>query len=113
MGSRSERQHGWTNAVGSAVSRQMVLVAVLLLFGHAASYGSYAVDVHINSEDVEKLLQLEWSLLDHATEGSANEVRQDIAEFQPPFRAEMVEHPINVTLKRTCLRGVFTMKEKS
>ena len=66
MGSRSERQHGWTNAVGSAVSRQMVLVAVLLLFG-AASYGSYAVDVHINSEDVEKLLQLEWRLLDHAT----------------------------------------------
>ena len=89
----------------------MVLVAVLLLFG-AASYGSYAVDVHINSEDVEKLLQLEWSLLDHATE-AANGVRQDIAEFQPPFRAEMVEHPLNVTLKRCSPWGVLIVKEKS
>ena len=75
----------------------MGLVEVFLLFG-AASYGCYAVDVHINSEDVKKLLQLEWRLLDHATE-AANEVRQDIIEFQPPFRAEMVEHPLNVILK--------------
>ena len=42
------------------------LVLLLLLF-EAGGYGSYAVDVHINSEDVKKLLQLEWSLLDHAT----------------------------------------------
>ena len=96
-----------------AVLRVLLLFEAAGLFGLFGLYGSYAVDVHINSEDVEKLLQLEWSLLDHATEGSANEVLQDIAEFQPPFRAEMVEHPINVTLKRTCLRGVFTMKEKS
>ena len=27
----------------------------------------------------------------------ANEVRQDLAEFQPPFRAEMADHPLNVT----------------
>ena len=27
----------------------------------------------------------------------ANGVRQDLAEFQPPFRAEMAEHPLNVT----------------
>ena len=27
----------------------------------------------------------------------ANGVRQDLAEFQPPFRAEMADHPLNVT----------------
>ena len=89
----------------------MLLVAVVVVFRLLACN---AVDVHINSEDVEKLLQLEWTLLEGiiepteaaaattenaaATVAEAEVVRQDILEFQPPFRPEMVEHPLNVNI---------------
>ena len=33
-----------------------------------------------------------------ATVAEAEVVRQDILEFQPPFRPEMVEHPLNVNI---------------
>ena len=79
----------------------MVLVqAVFFLLATCA--GSNAVDVHINSEDVKKLLQLEWTLLGIIDDTKEAEVvRQDILEFQPPFRPEMAEHPLNVNILKS------------
>ena len=41
----------------------------------------------------------------------ANGVRQDLAEFQPPFRAEMADHPLNVTYVYVpCVRSLYTIQ---
>ena len=41
----------------------------------------------------------------------ANGVRQDLAEFQPPFRAEMAEHPLNVHKLCPCsVSEVYTVQ---